>query len=58
MNKMQCFVFVGLGDGLGSGDDDGPALGDDRVGVLVAVVGVAPVGPGFALWLRAGCDCW
>jgi hypothetical protein len=41
--RMQCFVFDGLGDGLGSADDDGSGLEGDPVGVLVTAVGVAPV---------------
>jgi hypothetical protein len=51
---MQCLVFDGLGDGLGSPDDDGAGLEDDPVGVLVPAVGVAPVGRGLAVRLGAG----
>ena len=52
---MQCPGFVGLGDGLGSGDEDGAGLADDPVGVLVMAVGVAPVEAGLAV--RAGAFC-
>jgi len=51
---MQCFVLDGLGDGLASGDEDGPELEDDPVGVLVMAVDVASVGAGFAV-RAAGC---
>jgi hypothetical protein len=54
---MQCFVFDGLGDGLGSADEDGSGLEDDPVGVLVPAVGVAPVGRGLAVRLGAGSGC-
>lgn len=51
MNRMmQCLVLVGLGEGLGSGDEDGSGLGDDAVGV-------APVGAGLALRVCAPCGC-
>jgi hypothetical protein len=54
---MQCFVFDGLGDGLGSGDEDGSGLEDEPVGVLGAAVGVDPVVCGLALRLSAGSGC-
>jgi hypothetical protein len=55
---MQCLVLVGLGDGLGSGDDeDGCGLGDDPVGVLVTAVGVDSLGAGVAVRVGASCCC-
>jgi hypothetical protein len=53
---MQCLVFDGLGDGLGSADEDGSGLEDDP-GVLVTAVGVDPVGRGLVVRLGAGSGC-
>jgi hypothetical protein len=52
---MQCLVLVGLGDGLGSGDEDCSGLEDDPVGVLVAAVGVAPARAGLAVSVGVSC---
>ena len=55
---MQCLVFDGLGDGLGSGDEDGSGLEDDPAGVLVRAVVVAPLGWGVAVRLGPPSGCW
>jgi hypothetical protein len=49
---MQCLVFDGLGDGLGSGDADELGLGEDPTGVLLPAVDVPPAGR-----LSAGSGC-
>jgi hypothetical protein len=47
--RMQCLVFVGLGDGLGSGDEDPVrARRDDPVGEARLGAGVA---------VRVGASC-